>query len=186
VQPNCKTPTKQKQAASLGDRPEEQGTDSVPICDSDAAPCIREGEYLAFCHRAQRYRNPRFKREEIALGFRLCECEWQGTNLFRYFSAKTAGSKRSDYRRECVIANQGLAPSRGDRLPYTKFKGKLFRVRVVTVRTDAYQEKLPCALQYSKVGCILELVQTNEKITDNYSAQISSTGELTNARAGSW
>ena len=82
----------------------------------------------------------------------------------RYFSAETAGKRRSDYCREWVIANQGIAPFRGDRMPCKKFTGKLFRVRVLTVCTDAYQEKLPPALQYSKVAAILELVQTNEKI----------------------
>jgi hypothetical protein len=82
----------------------------------------------------------------------------------RYFLAETAGKKRSNYNREWVIANQGIAPSRGDRMPYKKFTGKLFRIRVTTVCTDAYQEKLPPALQYSKVAAILELMQTNEKI----------------------
>jgi len=49
-------------------------------------------------------------------------------------------------------------------MPYKKFTGKLFRVRVATVTTDAYQEKLPPVLQYSKTAAILELVQTNERI----------------------
>jgi len=98
------------------------------------------------------------------LAFSLVECKWQGTKLLRYYSAETAGARRSNYYREWVIANQGIVPSRGDRLPYKKFTQKLFKVRVVTVSSDAYQEKLPPTLQYSKVGAILELVQTNEKI----------------------
>ena len=44
----------------------------------------------------------------------------------RYFSAETAGKRRSDYCREWVIANQGIAPFRGDRMPCKKFTGKLF------------------------------------------------------------
>ena len=94
----------------------------------------------------------------------LCECDSAGVTLPRYYSAGTAGKKRSNYNREWVIANQGIPPSRGDRMPYKKFTGKLFKVRVKTVSTDAYQEKLPPGLQYSKVAAILELVQTNEKI----------------------
>jgi len=119
---------------------------------------------MAFCNSALKYRNPRFKRDEIALQFTLCDCKWAGTKLRRYFSVETAGKKRSHYYREWVIANQGIAPSRGDRMPYKKFAGKLFRVRVATVCTDAYQEKLPPTLQYGKVAAILELMQTNEKI----------------------
>jgi hypothetical protein len=84
--------------------------------------------------------------------------------LMRYFSAETAGKRRSNYKREWVVANQGFAPSRGDRMPYKKFTRKLFRIRVATVCTDAYQQALPRSLQYSKVSAILELVQTNEKI----------------------
>jgi hypothetical protein len=147
---------------SCGPRNEEQPW--APTCDQNPAPCVPEGEYLAFCNSAQKYRNPRFKRDEIALQFALCDCEWAGIRLMRYFSVVTAGKKRSNYYREWVIANQGIAPSRGDRMPYKKFTGKLFRVRVATVCTDAYQEKLPPALQYSKVAAILELVQTNEKV----------------------
>lgn len=136
----------------------------APICDENPAPRVPEGEYLAFCKSAQKYRNPRFKREEIALQLTLCDRECAGAKLTRYFSAETAGKKRSNYYREWVIANQGVAPSRGDRMPYKKFTGKLFKVRVTTVTTDAYQEKLPPSVQYSKVAAILELVQTNEKI----------------------
>lgn len=145
-----------------GARKEEQKW--APTCDHDPAPCVPENEYLAFCKGAQQYRNPRFKRDEIALELILCDCAWAGTKLMRFFSVQTAGKKRSNYYREWVIANQGIAPSRGDRMPLKKFTGKLFRVRVSTVCTDAYQEALPPALQYSKVAAILELVQTNEKI----------------------
>ena len=146
-----------------GDRTKEEHS-WAPVCAENPDPYVPEGEYLAFCRSAQKYRNPRFKREEIALQLTLCDCEYAGTKLTRYFSAQTAGKKRSNYYREWVIANQGIAPVRGDRMSYKKFTGKLFRVRVSTVTTDAYQEKLPPALHYSKVAAILELVQTNEKI----------------------
>jgi hypothetical protein len=162
MQPYSKISTNQDEttAKRLGD----SDAGPVPICTADPAPCVPHGEYLASCIGATRYRNPRFKRDEIALVFSLVECVWAGTKLSRYYSTETAGRKRSNYYREWVIANQGIAPSRGDRLPYKKFTKKLFKVRVATVCTDAYQEKLPPALQYSKVGAILELIQTNEKI----------------------
>jgi hypothetical protein len=144
--------------------PENEKQTWDPICDESPAPLVPDHEYLAFCKSAKKYRNPRFKRHEITLEFVLVDCESEGITLKRYFSAETAGKKRSNYKREWVIANRGIAPSRGDRMPYKKFTGKAFRIRVTTVRIDAYQEKLPPALQYSKVAAILELVQTNEKI----------------------
>jgi hypothetical protein len=147
--------------------------DGTPVCAENPSPCVPEGTYLASCTSAQRYKNPRFKREEITLTLELCDLESSGTNsgvnvkgikLKRYYAAETAGRRRSNYYREWTIANQGIAPLRGDRLPYRKFTRKLFRVVVETVRTDAYQQKLPPSLQYSKIAAILELVQTNEKI----------------------
>jgi hypothetical protein len=136
----------------------------VPVCAQNPAPRVTAGEFLASCKTARKYQNPRFKREEIVLQFVLCDCKCAGTTLCRYYSAMTAGKPRSNYNREWVIANQGAPPLRGDRMPYKKFVGKLFGVRVNTVTTDAYQEKLPPSLQYSKVAAILELVQTNEQI----------------------
>ena len=162
MQPHCRTSATQKQTTTHVHQ--EQEAESTPVCDRDPAPLVPDGEYPASCKSAKRYRNPRYKRDEIVLTFVLYECEKAGTEVMRYFAASTAGRPRSNYNREWVIANQGIPPSRGDRMPYKKFAGKLFRVRVSTVTTDAYQEKLPPALQYSKVAAILELVQTNEKI----------------------
>ena len=158
---HAKTRPYSPQRSSTQEKNEASG---APTCEQDPAPRVPEGEYLASCKTAHKYQNPRFKREEIVLQFVLCDCKCAGTTLCRYYSATTAGKPRSNYKREWVIANQGIPPQRGDRMPYKKFMGKLFRVRVNTVTTDAYQEKLPPSLQYSKVGAILELVQTNEQI----------------------
>jgi hypothetical protein len=51
-----------------------------PICDHSPAPFVPEGEYFTFCNSAQKYRNPRFKREEIALQLTLFDCKWAETN----------------------------------------------------------------------------------------------------------
>lgn len=142
---------------------ESSEQDKGPICTGDAKPCIPEGEYLAVCRAAVRYVNPRFKRDEIALRFTVWDGEHSGTKLVRYYSFARSGSHRSHYYREWVIANNGYAPQRGDRMSLKKFKGKLFRVRVATVKADAYQEQLPQAMYYSKVAAILELLQTNER-----------------------
>jgi hypothetical protein len=135
-----------------------------PVCDRDHEPCVPEGDYSASCISAKRYRNRRFKRDEFALTFVVLMGLYAGTKVKRYYCSQTAGRQRSNYLREWVIANQGVAPTRGDRLPYNKFVGKVFKIRIVTVLMDAYQQELPAALQYSKVSAIVELVTTNEKI----------------------
>jgi hypothetical protein len=139
-------------------------SESDPICDRDHEPYVPEGDYSASCVGAKRYRNRRFKRDEFALTFVIADGSYAGAKVKRYYCSQTAGKQRSNYLREWVIANQGVAPTRGDRLPYKKFVGKVFKIRVVTVLTDAYQQELPTGLQYSKVGAIIELVTTNEKI----------------------
>ena len=142
----------------------DTGGEWCPICTENPAPCVPEGGYEAVCTKATKYSNPRFKRDEIALTFKLSDGPYAGIELRRFYSAKTAGRRRSNYYREWIIANGGAAPSARQQMPYRKFKGKLFKIRVGTVLTDASQEKLPTSVQYSKVAAILELVLTNEDI----------------------
>ena len=144
--------------------PKEQ-EEWAPVCEEgNTKPCIPEGEYTAFCKEAKKYPNPRFKRDDIRLVFSVCEGRFAGTQLPRYYSAETAHKIRSHYFREWTTANNGTPPTRGQRMPLKKFRGKLFRIRVTTVKTDAYQEQLPPSLCYSKVAAILELLQTNEAL----------------------
>jgi hypothetical protein len=63
-----------------------------------------------------------------------------------------------------VIANQGQAPGRKDRMTLKKFTGKLFNVRVVTVLKAFDGEIHPAGLRYSKVDAILELLTTNDGV----------------------
>jgi hypothetical protein len=63
---------------SPGAKKEDQAME--PICDHSPAPFVPEGEYFTFCNSAQKYRNPRFKREEIALQLTLFDCKWAETN----------------------------------------------------------------------------------------------------------
>jgi hypothetical protein len=146
------------------EEPESSAEQWAPIAAEDARPRIPDREYVAFCKKVSKYRNPRFKREEIALHFVICEGVHSNTNLTRFYLVETAGRLRSHYYREWVIANNGRPPARGDRMALKKFKGKLFKVRVSTVVTDAYQERLQPGTQYSKVAAILELLQSNESL----------------------
>jgi len=132
--------------------------DRAPVCLDDPRPFIPEGEYEAFCSKASCYRHPRYKRDVIALVLRIFGGQFEGTRLERYY----AGRRGSAYYREWTIANGDVPPRRRDRLALRRFQGKLFKVRVATVRTAADGVDLPSGLRYSKVSAILELLTTNE------------------------
>jgi hypothetical protein len=135
-----------------------------PVCDSDALPLIAEGEYEAVCVSACRYTHPAFKREVIELSFRVVLSDFESVKLKRYYNAAMAHKRGSDYFREWTIANQGNAPKRKDRMSWQRFRCKLFRVRVVTVKQSRRQLPLPCSLQYSKIAAVLELLATNDTL----------------------
>jgi len=137
---------------------------SDPICADNPRPLIAEGEYEAFCHKAKRYFHPRFKREVISLFFDVVVNESAQTSLERYIYPQRRIGRGSLYYREWTLANNGNAPRRNDRMPIRKFEGKLYRVRVSTVKKACDQRDWPQSLQYSKIDAVLELLQTNEKL----------------------
>jgi len=115
-----------------------------------------------------------FKREVAVLHFQPIDGAFVGTPLERFFSVnkrRDPETKRmreypvgrnSVYLREWTIANQDRPPRRHDRLPLSKFFGKVFSVRVETIES-AWDGRLhPASLRYSKVGAILSLEVTNE------------------------
>ncbi len=117
-----------------------------------------------------------FKREVAVLHFQPIDGAFVGTPLERFFSVnkrRDPETKRmreypvgrnSVYLREWTIANQDRPPRRCDRLPLSKFFGKVFSVRVETIER-AWDGRLhPASLRYSIVGAILSLEVTNERV----------------------
>lgn len=133
-----------------------------PICEDDPRPLIPEGTYDAVCSHARRHLHPGFKREVIKLDLQIWDGPYNGVILSRYFPSQSAGRRGSGFYREWTVANRGVPPRRRDRMALSKFKGKLFRVRVKTVERSWDGRTLPPSLFYSKVGEILELLQTND------------------------
>ncbi len=103
-----------------------------------------------------------FKREVIALHFQIFDGLFVGTPLERYYPATKRVGRNSTFLREWTIANQDRPPLRQDRLPLSKFTGKLFLIRVETIeRTwDGRRHSAP----YSTVAAILSLEVTNEEV----------------------
>jgi hypothetical protein len=134
----------------------------APVADYNPRPLIPPGEYVAGCISARKDRYPGFKRDGIVLVLETFEGPHTGVKLERYYPAATAGRRTSNYFREWVIASGGRIPQRCDRMPPSKFKGKLFRVRVETVTKGWHGRDNPEALHYSKVAEILSLEVTNE------------------------
>ncbi len=82
----------------------------------------------------------------------------------RFYPATKRVGRNSAYLREWVCANQDVQPRRRDRLPLSKFVGKVFTVQVDTVERTWDGRRHPRALQYSKVAAILDLQATNERV----------------------
>ncbi len=110
--------------------------------------------------------HPLFKREIIVLRFQVVEGAFVGTPLERFYPARKKVGRNSAYLREWVCANQDVQPRRRDRLPLSKFVGKVFTVEVATVQRTWDGRRHPGSLQYSKVAAILELQTTNEKVEE--------------------
>ena len=134
----------------------------VPICDSDPRPLVPENEYTAGCTAARRFHHPIYKREVISLELMVLAEPYVGTRLERFYSATHRVGRNSVYLREWTIANGGRPPKRKDRMSLCKFEGKIFLVRVKTVKKAWDGNLHPEGLRYSKVAAILELLATNE------------------------
>lgn len=163
----------------------------APVFDSDPRPRIPAGDYLCLCIGGKKFYNPMFKREVAVLHFQSIDGAFVGTPLERFFSVnkrRDPETKRmreypvgrnSIYLREWTIANQDRPPRRRDRLPLSKFFGKVFSVRVETIES-AWDGRLhPASLRYSKVAAILSLEATNEPVqSDTGSVQASASESL--------
>src|SRR3970282_1341979 len=104
VEPTVLTPTRIG-SEQRRQHPTEQ-EEWAPICEEENdKPCIPEREYAAFCKQAKKYPNPRFKREDVRLLFSICDGQFAGTQLPRYYCAETAHKIRAHYFREWRIAN---------------------------------------------------------------------------------
>ena len=141
-----------------------QGEDWAPTAKENPRPLVPEAEYEAMCVRQGRTFHKLFKRGVLALTFEIFEGPQQGTQLQRFYALSKNAGRGSAYFQEWTLANNDVAPLRGDRLSPKKFHGKLFRVQVTTVRTGWHGRSLPESLKYSKVAAILGLLVTNESI----------------------
>src|SRR3984893_6432931 len=144
----------------------ENSDDFAPVLADELRPLIPEGDYQAMCVAARRVNIPQFRREMVCLDMRIFDGEHEGTTLKRFLNIRRDGKigRNSTYLREWVIANQGQAPDRKDRMTLKKFTGKLFKVSVGTVKKAFDAGIHPVGLQYSKVDAILELLTTNDGV----------------------
>lgn len=155
-----------KTAGVVVDVEPENSDDFAPVLADDLRPLIPEGHYQAMCVAAQRVNFPQFHREMVCLDMRIFDGEHEGITLKRFLNIRRDGKigRNSTYLREWVIANQGQAPDRKDRMTLKKFTGKLFKVSVGTVKKAFDGGIHPVGLQYSKVDAILELLTTNDGV----------------------
>lgn len=144
-------------------QPGDEDSDSwAPICKDAPRAFVPPGEYEAICTGARKFKHIGFKRECIVLQMKIFDGPHAGTTLERFYPAATSGRRNSFYYRHWTVANNGVPPKRRERMTARKFRGKLFRVQVVTVEKAWDGARHPVGVRYSKIGEILELLVTNE------------------------
>lgn len=165
-------------------------SDWSPVFEFEPRPLIPDGNYVCLCLGGRKFYNPMFKREVAVLRFQPIDGAFVGTPLERFFPVTKRFDRKlkrmreyvgrnSTYLREWTIANQDKPPRRRDRMPLSKFFGKVFLVQLETIER-AWDGRLhPSSLRYSKVAAILSLEATNEPIqSDTVSVQASASESL--------
>jgi|CXWL01.1.fsa_nt_gi hypothetical protein len=126
---------------------------------SRSFPLVQEGEHWhAGMVRAERGNVA--GRPKIFLIFKIVTAGPSfGVELFMSCTVATNGrwARSSKFLMAWMIA-AGTEPPRRDRLSTRIFEGKLFRVRVRTVKRTWQNALLPPHLQYSIIDCLLEVV----------------------------
>ncbi len=173
----------------------QQHDEWAPTCADDPRPLIPSGDYLCFCTGGKKFYHPMFKREVAVLHFQPIDGPFVGTPLERFFAVSKRFDRKlkrmreyvgrnSIYLREWTIANQDQPPRRRDRMPLSKFFGKVFLVRVETIEKAWDGRVHPASLRYSKVSAILSLEVTDEPIqSDRASLQPSASESLITPKA---
>lgn len=130
----------------------------TPVAADDPRTLVDPGEYQVICKRITCNENTRWKRIVVTLEFQIVDegpffCKMVPRYL--HLPLKGAAGRDSNYVHEWTLANQGRAPRRNDRLPFSVFRNKVFRAAIVTVTKDADgRDRLA---PYSKVSRLLEL-----------------------------
>jgi hypothetical protein len=122
---------------------------------------VMPGTYRAFCLSYEFFCHYRFEdRKKLHLKMQVFFKESDPENsivLPRYFNHYDRPGTGTDYYKEWLIANYGNPPKRNDRMSPKKFVGKVYKVRVRTVKKDKDGDDYHKNLQHSVVGKILSL-----------------------------
>jgi len=135
-------------------------------CDAQSPPLIPEETYTAGFLRAEKKRL--WGCEKVFLWFEILDRgEFQGEELFLACNAPKNGKNgkaapSSKYYQTWVLA-AGRRPDRVDRMSTLVFRGKVFSVKVRTVKKNANNVARQDLLQYSVIDDLLERLTDSEK-----------------------
>ncbi len=126
-------------------------------------PLIPEGEYIAYCHRAEYGKS--FGRKSLYVRFTICEGPYKGVDLFMACPSQLGRTRtrRKIYIQWCLAIDG--APGKGDRLNKDRvFVGKWYVVKVGTTtrKFKGSNKPLPPSLQYSVVETIIQWLKEEE------------------------
>lgn len=119
-------------------------------------PLIPEGEYTAISRGSEILLM--FRRRVLQIEFEIHGGAHDGTKLPWYCPLPEKGRRppRSSYFFRAWQMVHGRAPYRGERPSTTDLVGKMFKVRVKSVKTDYHKDPLPESLWYSRIAKLLE------------------------------
>jgi hypothetical protein len=125
-------------------------------------PLISGGVYRARCLKYEIFVNYRFpENTKLHLHMEILdgnESTEETIILTRFLNYSRKPGRGSDYYSEWVIANNGNPPKRGDRMHPKVFEGKVFEVKVRSVKIDRDHDALLKSLRYSVIGKIVRMV----------------------------
>jgi len=126
-------------------------------------PLLPEGEYVVGYVKHVTFEQ--FRSKKVVFYFQIIDHgKWHGAILERFYNVERFTSKRGKNGsfipppRGNFMLDYAMCfgmPLRRDRISLTRFEGKLFRVKVRTVKQNHEQRKYPESMQHSVIDSIL-------------------------------
>lgn len=124
---------------------------------------VPSGPYVVRVEKAEpgwgwRDRKTGTRKRMLYLTCRILVGDYAGTRLFLPLNVTGKRPRPSSAFYQAWTVSMDRPPGIGERMPFTVFAGKVFRVDVETVTLDSRGKPRPAITQYSRVARLLELL----------------------------
>ena len=133
----------------------QPGQADPDVVTESVRPTVPSAEYEAICFKTE-YGISFGGRKDLYVRFRICDGEFDGTELFMAINPPKKLTQRTKKWQQWALAI-GRQPRKGERFSKGIFENKMFKilVRLTRAKFDNGQQK-PDFMQYSVVDTILE------------------------------